>query len=54
MWNENWDDREYLLDDLLIEADLMTELEETPFWEGYRDVQPDRELVFEDEFDWAA
>lgn len=54
MWG---DDRAYLLDDLLIEADLMAELQETCFWEGYREPEdhdgPELELR-EDEYDWAA
>jgi len=38
MFGEAWDDRGYLLDDALIEADLRTEELETPsFWEGYRE-----------------
>lgn len=51
MWNEGWDDRAHLLDDLLIEADLMAELQETSFWEGWRE---DKDVELRpDEYDWS-
>lgn len=54
MWNEGWDQRAPLLDDLLIEADLRGELETCSFWEGYReDAVPVEDRVYEDEIDWA-
>lgn len=31
------DDRAWLLDDLLIEADMKTEVNSASFWEGYRE-----------------
>lgn len=31
------DDRQYLLDELLIEADLKAEVNTASFWEGYRE-----------------
>lgn len=35
MWNE--DDRQWLLDELLDQADLMSEVNTASFWEGYRE-----------------
>jgi hypothetical protein len=54
MWGEGFDDRAHLLDDALIQADLMAELQETSFWEGYReDGVPIEERSYEDEIDWS-
>ena len=33
----DWDDRGYLLDDLLIEADCLSEVGTAEFWAGYRE-----------------
>lgn len=55
MWNEGHDAHEAARDDLLIEADLMAELQETSFWEGYREDElpvATRDVTYEDEIDW--
>lgn len=57
MWNDSFDEREYLRDDLLIEADLMAEVQSASFWEGYREDElqlAERDVSYEDEWDWAA
>jgi hypothetical protein len=48
MWNDSFDDRGYLLDDLLLEAELMSELEALDFWEGYRDEELPDQCDWED------
>ena len=51
----NWDDRAHLLDDALIEADLQAELEQTSFWEGYREdgLPVGEREIYPDEIDWS-
>lgn len=57
MWNEGYDTTEYLRDDLLIEADRLSEIDMASFWDGYREDDlpvAERDLSYEDEFDWAT
>lgn len=51
MWNEGFDERADRLDDLLLEADRLSELETADFWAGYREDElpvEERELELEE------